>query len=219
MAAMRQPDQPPPRHSVAHALGDMRLSAPSAARNAGPLVTALGPQLPARGEVLELASGTGEHVVAFARAFPGLSFQPSEIDEARLASIEAWRRWAGLENIRPALRLDAAAADAAGPRDAVITVNLMHLITRDEARRVIGAVARTLVPGGRWLLYGPFRTEGRFRSEGDARFHRALVAEDPAIGYKDAEWVSEEALAAGLTVLPPTEMPANNLLLAFGRDA
>lgn len=207
-------DEKRPVHSNADALGDGRLSAPSASRNAGPIVEALRAHVPARGRVLEIAAGTGQHAVACARAFPGLDWQPTDIAPERLASIDAWRAAEGIENMRVAQWLDAARPDwQVAPVDLVVIVNLMHLIAESDAANVIRGVARALTPGGRFFLYGPFRTQGVFRSEGDAGFDARLRASDPAIGYKDLEWIEAQAEKVGLLRRALIEMPANNLAL------
>lgn len=218
----------PPAHSQAephapHAPNapngaDARLSAPSAQRNAPHIVAALAGHLPARGDVLEIAAGTGEHAVALARANPGLTWHPTEIAPERRASIDAWARAERLGNIRPATPLDAATPDwTAGPVAAVCLSNLLHLISGAMAVNVIAGAARALGPGGRFCLYGPFRENGAFRSEGDALFDARLRAGDPETGYKSVEWVTETAGAAGLAPRARIELPANNLVLVFAR--
>ncbi len=188
--------------------------APSAARNVAPIIEAMTPFLPDTGYALELASGTGEHVIAFADAFPEIVWQPTDIQVDRLISIDAWRAVAGAQNMRMAQMLNAARDDwQAGAFDVVVTVNLLHLIAKTEAQNVIRGVARALQPGGRWLVYGPFRSDGGFRSDGDMAFDASLRGHDSAIGYKDIEWVQSELEAAGLARVALVEMPANNLIL------
>lgn len=199
---------------------DARLSAPSARRNAPHIAAALAGVLPKTGAVLEIAAGTGEHAVALARANPGLTWCPTEIDPDRRASIDAWARAEGLGNISPATALDAAAPDwRAGPYQAVYLANLLHLITEGQAANVIAGAARALAPGGVFCLYGPFREQGAYRSEGDASFDARLRAADPATGYKSVEWCTETAHAAGLAAQARFELPANNLVLVFARPA
>lgn len=205
-----------PVHSKAKPLDDGRLSAPAAKRNAPAIVEALAPFLPRAGRVLEIASGTGEHAVALARAFPWLDWQPTDIAPERLASIDAWRAAEGAENMRVAVRLDATRpAWSVKPVEAVYLANLFHLLPGEPAANVIRGTARALTPGGRFCAYGPFRIGGAFRSEGDAAFHARLAASEPGIGYKDAEWIEAQAAAAGLVSLARAEMPANNLILVF----
>jgi len=192
--------------------------APSAARNVAPIVAAMRGHVPNTGCALEIASGTGEHVVAYAAAFPGMVWQPTDIQVDRLISIDAWRAEAGVANMRMAQFLDASRANwDAGRFDLVTVVNLLHLISDADARHVIQGVARSLRPGGRWVLYGPFRTGGAFRSDGDVAFDNNLRRHDPAIGYKDLEWVEAEAQAVGLSRAALIEMPANNLMLVMQR--
>ncbi|MCK0172276.1 class I SAM-dependent methyltransferase [Aliiroseovarius sp. S1123] len=178
------------------------------------------PYVPKQGVALELASGTGEHIVEYARHFPGVIWQPTDVDPARLNSIDAWRAEKGVENMRLAQWLDASAPSwRTGPMSMIVTVNLMHLIDAPTSRAVIAGVARNLAPGAYWFLYGPFRTGGVFRSEGDETFHASLAAHDPQIGYKDLEKVEAWAADAGLRRADLIEMPANNLALVLRRAA
>ncbi len=196
------------------------MSAPSASRNLFPILDAMRPYVPKQGVALELASGTGEHIVEYARHFPGVIWQPTDVDPARLNSIDAWRAEKGIENMRLAQWLDASAPSwRTGPMSMIVTVNLMHLIDAPTARAVIAGVARNLAPGAYWFLYGPFRTGGVFRSEGDETFHASLAAHDPQIGYKDLEKVEAWAADAGLRRADLIEMPANNLALVLRRAA
>lgn len=212
----------PPMASVAHEAEGAKLHAPSAERNAAPIAEALREIAPEAGRALELASGTGQHVVAFARAMPGLDWQPTEIDPARRASIDAYVAEAGLPNLSPALALDASAegwgADHAG-QDLVVLVNLLHLITTPEAQTVIREAAQALAPGGCLALYGPFLRDGQATSEGDAQFDASLRAQGHGIGYKDVAEVLDWLTAAGLPPSQQREMPANNLLLTARRPA
>lgn len=207
-------------HSVALTVDedvrDGRLSAPSAACNIAPILSALNPYLPKHGYALELASGTGEHAISLARNFPGIVWQPTDIATERLDSIDAWRAQAGLRNMRIAQFLDATQPDwRAEGFDVMITVNLLHLISAPAMRAVVAGVARSLEVGGRWCLYGPFRSGGGFRSDGDRAFHQSLTTHDPDIGYKDVETVEATADQHGFACLNRIEMPANNLMLIF----
>lgn len=206
----------PPTASVAHAADASKLVAPSAERNAEAIRDVLLSRAPQNGQALEIASGTGQHVIAFAQALPGLHWQPSDIDPERLRSIEAWRGEAGLENVAPACALDATRpgwSEEVPPQDLVLCINLLHLISAEEARCVISGAARALKPAGRLFFYGPFLRDGKTTSEGDERFHASLRAQDPAIGYKDLDEVRHWMRNAGLTADAPVEMPANNLCL------
>ena len=212
----------PTNASVAHPVRGACLSAPAAERNAPAITQALQDIAPPSGHALEIASGTGQHVVAFARALPGLIWQPTEIDAARRASIDAYAQDAALPNLRAALALDATETGWAarhGNQHLIVLINLLHLISAPEAQTVIRETARALAPSGRFALYGPFLREGKATSEGDARFDASLRAQDPEIGYKDLGEVIDWLTGAGLGPLKPLEMPANNILLVTERPA
>lgn len=198
------------------------LYAPSASRNVGPLCDLLKDIAPRQGQALELASGTGQHVVAFARALPFLHWQPSDIAADRRASIDAHAEQAALTNIAPALDLDATTQgwSARYPdQSLIVVINLLHLISAQEAAMLISESARALAPGGRMVIYGPFMRAGELTSQGDRDFHAALTAQDPEIGYKNDLDTLDVVRATGLEVADAIEMPANNLALAFQKPA
>lgn len=193
-----------------------KLFAPAAARNVGPLGDLLALIAPPRGRALEIASGTGQHIVDFAARLPGLTWQPTEPDAARRASIDARAAEAGLTNLAPAIALDATAPGwgaAHGPRDLILLANLLHLISAPEAEILIREAAAALAPGGLFVIYGPFMRAGELTSDGDREFHARLTAEDPEIGYKDDFDTMDMLQNAGLEMAQVVEMPANNLAL------
>ncbi len=202
----------PPNASVATEGDDGMLVAPAASRNAAVLCDLIARVAPSSGRALELASGTGQHVSAFARRLPGLHWQPSEVTSERRASIDAYST--GLRNTSPALHLDATAAGwhkTIARQDLVVLVNLLHLISLLEAETLIAEAARVLNLGGRLVLYGPFKRHGRLTSEGDQRFHDALVHQDPEIGYKDDTQIMALFSENDLELVEVVQMPANNL--------
>lgn len=196
----------------AETLPDGRRMVPSAARNAGPILEVL-LGLGLKGRLLEVASGSGLHAAHMAKAL-GLDWQPTDVDPANFASITAWSDFAG-GGIRPPILLDATAsgwAERLGLWDAVLLVNLLHLIPSISAETLLAEVAQALSPGGTFCLYGPFLRQGQAISPGDAAFDASLRAQDPTIGYKDLDWVLGHLMGQGLTVQVVT-MPANNLML------
>lgn len=188
---------------------DGRRHAPSAERNAGPILSVLRRGIRPGARVLELASGTGQHAAAFAPALAA-DWQPTDVEAGNFASIAAW---AG-DVARPPVLLDACAPgwSAGGEWDAVLAVNLLHLVPQEGASVLIAEAARALAPGGRLAIYGPFLREGRATSPGDAAFDADLRAQDSRLGYKDLGWVMARMGAAGLGV-EVVPMPANNLML------
>lgn len=196
----------------AEVLADGRRMVPSAARNAGPILQALR-GLGLRGRLLEIASGSGLHAAQMAGPL-GLIWQPTEVEPANFASILAWSATSAAA-IQPPIRLDATEAGWAarlGVWDAVLLVNLLHLISEPAAATLLAELGAALGPGGTACLYGPFLRDGQATSPGDAAFDASLRAQDAAIGYKDLAWVTAQLAKAGLScdILP---MPANNLLL------
>jgi Protein of unknown function (DUF938) len=199
---------------------DARRHAPATARNRDPILAALRRHLPARGAVLEVASGTGEHAVHFAAALPHMEFRPSDPDPDARASIDAWAEVAGLPNLRAALALDVAAPDwehVAGRADAVLCINMVHIAPWAATRGLVRGGARLLPPGGALCLYGPFKRGGRHTAPGNAAFDAQLRASDPEWGVRDLEAVADEAAARGFAAPVVERMPANNLFVAFRR--
>lgn len=199
-----------------------RMFAPSAARNQETLLTQILRLAPQHGRALELASGTGQHVVSFAAALPHLSWQPSDVDPTRLNSIHAYRQTHDGTNVLPPVQIDATTAGWSAqlpPQDLIVLINLLHLISDVEARTLIHEVTTALASGGRFLLYGPFRRQGRLTSSGDQQFDASLRAHDPEIGYKDDMAIRALFEELGLAVIDAIDMPANNLLMAVEKSA
>ncbi|MDO9503572.1 DUF938 domain-containing protein [Falsiroseomonas sp.] len=199
-------------------IGDPRRTAPAAARNRDPILAALRPLLPQAGLVLEIASGSGEHVLHLAQALPGLVFQPSDPEADARASIDAW--CAGQPNIRPALALDAAAANWPLDRaDAVVCINMIHIAPWAATPGLLHGAARILPAGAPLVLYGPYLQAGVETAPSNLDFDASLRARDPAWGLRRLEDVAEVAATAGFGAPCVTPMPANNLLVAFRRGS
>lgn len=199
---------------------DGKLFAPSAERNLAPLCDLLAEVAPKSGSALELASGTGQHVVGYAERLPGLHWQPSEPDPQRLSSINGYVRDAGLDNLSPAIALDATTlgwSSQIAPVDFIMLSNLLHLISTEEAQLLVNEAAQALAAEGRLVIYGPFMRAGELTSPGDISFHASLTQHDPEIGYKDDFDVLDWCAEAGLAALKVVEMPANNLALVLGK--
>lgn len=195
------------------------LSSPAALRNCGPILELLRTLLPARGLVLEIASGTGEHAVHFARELPGLEWQPSDPSGEARASIGAHAAAAGLPNLRPPLELDVQAWPWPVTRaDAVLAVNLVHISPWEATLGLLAGAARVLPEGGVLLLYGPYLEEGVPTAPSNLAFDADLKARDLRWGLRRREAVEAVASLEGLAPAGRFEMPANNLLLGFRRS-
>ena len=169
--------------------------------------------------VLELASGTGQHAVYFASQLPHVIWQPSDPDPAARQSIAAWIAEAGLPNVRPPIVLDA--ADDAWPverADALVCINMVHIAPWSAALGLFAGAARLLPPDGVLFLYGPYRFAGAFTAPSNEAFDRSLRDQDPAWGVRDVDDLEAAAAARGLVLEDVVAMPANNHCLIFRRS-
>lgn len=207
---------------------DGRLDAASFHRNHQAIRAVLQPFLSGKtGDVLEAGSGTGQHVVDFARHFPGIVWWPSDLHEPHLKSIAAWRAHAALPNIRPPLRIDLSdpawcpeMQDGRGPREllAVFCGNVIHIAPWRVAEGLFAGAARYLRADGRLFLYGPFKRDGKHTALSNAVFDTSLRDRDPEWGVRDIGDLQKLASSVGLALREAAEMPANNLVLTFERS-
>jgi SAM-dependent methyltransferase len=199
-------------------VGALRRHAPATERNRDPILTVLSDVLPPRGVVLEVASGTGQHAVHFAGALPHLTWQPTDAEEASLQSIEAWRQEAGVANVRPALRLDAARSPwPVQQADAVVCINMVHISPWQACEGLMAGAARVLPAGGPLVLYGPYFIEGRPTAPSNLTFDASLRAQNPAWGVRQLEAVLATAAAHGLVLERVVDMPSNNFTVVLRR--
>ena len=201
---------------------DERAFAPAAARNREPILEVLRRLLPRAGNVLEVASGSGEHLCHFARALPELVFQPSDPDPEARASIAAWRAHTGLANLREPIALSAdgpawSLPEAITPLCAILAINLIHISPDSACAGLVERAAAHLPEGSVLYLYGPYRRGGAHTAESNARFDASLRARDPRWGVRDLESVVEAAARSGLDLAELIEMPANNLSVVLRR--
>jgi SAM-dependent methyltransferase len=200
--------------------GDARLFAPATQRNRDAILTLLRDVLPAQGLVLEVASGSGEHIAHFAAALPGLTFQPSDPSIEALASIAAWTNDQELTNVLPPIRIDAMADGWPVDRaDAILCINMVHIAPWAAAEGLFRAAGRILRADGPLYLYGPFRRPGRELEPGNAAFDASLRARDAEWGLRGLDEVEALARAAGFGDAEVVEMPANNLSVVFRKSA
>ena len=206
---------------------DGRLDAAAFHRNHQPIWAVLQKFLVGKsGDVVEAGSGTGQHVVHFATHTPDTTWWPSDLNENHLKSIEAWRTHAGLPNIRPPLRIDLTDPawcpemhDGSGPTEllAVFCANVIHIAPWRVAEGLFAGAARYLRSDGRLFLYGPFKREGKHTALSNAVFDTSLREQDPEWGVRDIADLEKLAEAGGLALIETVEMPANNMILAYGR--
>ncbi|WP_454917237.1 DUF938 domain-containing protein [Xanthobacter sediminis] len=195
-----------------------RLSAPAVARNREPIFAVLDPLLPPSAQVLEVASGSGEHAVFMARKRPDVTWQPSDPAPEARASIAAWIAAEGLSNLRPPLALDASAAPwPVEAVDAMVCINMLHISPWASTEGLMRGAGRHLPPGGPLYVYGAFRRAGEATAASNAAFDADLRGRDPRWGLRLLEDVAACAAGQGLDLSEVIVMPANNLSLVFRR--
>lgn len=195
-----------------------RRTSPAAQRNFGAIEGVLAEVLPVRGLVLEIASGSGEHAMGLAGAFPRLTWQPSDADPEALASTNAWAAGSGRTNLRPAVRLDATQWPwPVREADAVVCINMIHIAPWAACLGLMRGAAELLRAGSPLYLYGAMKIDGEFTAPSNADFDASLRARDPAWGVRDLEAVAAAARAHGLELARTVAMPANNFSLIFNK--
>jgi hypothetical protein len=210
---MVEPSFPP--YNVGDLGKEVKRQAPAAARNVAPIGDVLAEWLPGSGLVLEIASGTGEHALAFARRFPNLDWQPSDPDPEALASIAAWQR-EGPQNLLKPIQLDVCADDWPIERaDALLCINMVHISPWEASIGLLEGAARLLGEGSSLLMYGPWLEANVETAPSNLTFDQSLKARDSRWGLRLVEDFAAEASIRGLILADRRAMPANNIMLRF----
>jgi hypothetical protein len=195
------------------------LSSPAAERNKDPILTVLESVLPPTGSVLEIASGTGQHVCFFAAQLPQLTFQPTEPEAAARDSMSARIRAAGLPNILPPIALDVYDPrwPVAAAFDVVLCVNMIHISPWSATDALCLGAARHLTAFGKLVLYGPYLENGT-AAQSNLDFDASLKRRNAEWGLRELEEVTRAAAGHGLQRHQVVRMPANNLTLVFSKS-
>jgi SAM-dependent methyltransferase len=213
------PKDGPDSVEVCSPVGDARQFSPSAARNCKPIQEVLNRVLPKKGIALEIGSGTGEHVICFAKALPGLLWLPSDPDAASRASIKAWSATEVLANVRAPVAIDVRdgvwGVEDDAPFDAMISLNMVHIAPWEAALGLLAGAGRLLRPDGVLVFYGPFMLGGTHTAASNAAFDADLKRRDPRWGVRDVDDLIGAATPHGLELLELVAMPANNISLVF----
>lgn len=189
----------------------------AAERNKDPILEILREELPGTGTVLEIASGTGQHLCHFARALPGIRWQPSEPDDASREAIAIRTREAGLGNLLPALPLDVRSGWPAETYEAVLCINMVHISPWPATLALLDGAAKHLAANGKLVLYGPYLENGT-AVDSNLAFDASLKRRNPEWGLRDLEEVTRLAAERGLQRERIVRMPANNLTLVFAKS-
>ncbi|WP_397604466.1 DUF938 domain-containing protein [Sphingorhabdus sp.] len=204
-----------PQPFVFEAGAEVKRHAPATERNRDVIAQTLARVLPTEGLVLEVASGTGEHVVHFAKMFPALTWQPSDPDPIALASINAWRADSKVPNVRPAMLLDASADWPIAQADAVVCINMTHISPWAATVGLLRNAARLLPQSAVLFIYGPYDQRDVPLADSNAAFDAALRQQNALWGLRFVEDIAAEAHVSGLHLDSVIDMPANNLSLIF----
>jgi hypothetical protein len=198
---------------------DGRRSAPATLRNREPILNVLQPLLPETGLVLEIASGTGEHLVHFARRLPQLTWQPSDPSRKARQSIAAWVAAEGLQHVCAPLDIDAAAEKwPINHAVAIICINMIHISPWSATVGLMRGAGSILASGTPLYLYGPYRRTGRPLESSNAAFDVDLRARNPQWGLRELDDVAKCADDYSLRLDQVVEMPANNLSVIFRKQ-
>lgn len=197
---------------------------PSAERNKQPILEVLQSLLPDSGRALEIASGTGQHVVWFAQHLPQWTWQPTEVHRGALYNIEVRATEADLANIDIAVGLDVCKepwfpedSEQAGPYDLVLCINMLHIAPWAACGALMRGAAQCLAPGGVLVTYGPYFEAAVTPTQSNLDFDQSLRAHDASHGIRQLADVAQEARHAGLRLQERHALPANNLLLVWSR--
>jgi SAM-dependent methyltransferase len=199
-----------------------RLDAPSFHRNHEPIWSVLAPFLAGQsGDVVEIGSGTGQHVVELARRTPAIRWQPSDPAAEHLRSIDAWRTTSGLANVRAPIAIDLSVLDWPSLVDgsvlAILCINVLHISPWHVSEHLLAGAPRLLRPEGRLFVYGAFKRGGEHTSPSNADFDASLRSGNPEWGVRDMDDLGAVAERAGLRLTEAVPMPANNFMLVFTR--
>lgn len=207
------------------ALPDRRLDAPAFHRNHGAIAKVLMRLLGDKaGNVIEIGSGTGQHVITFASALPNVTWWPSDPDPRNRASIDAWRAECDLTNVRPPFDLDASASDWTLDRvgkppsqdiDAILAINVLHISPWPVSLGLVSAAARYFKADSLLAIYGPFARDGVHTAPSNAAFDAHLRQQSDRWGVRDIADLKAAAIKDGLKLAEIIDMPANNSMLIF----
>ena len=204
-----------PKPFVFEPSAEAKRTAPATERNRDAITHVLKGYLPAQGRVLEIASGTGEHIVHFAAQFPHLTWQPSDSDPLALASIAAWRAESGGDNLLAPVEVDAAADWQVQDISAILCINMVHISPWEATKGLMRNAGRLLPKGGVLYVYGPFRQQNRPTAPSNEEFDRNLKSRNSQWGLRLVEDVAQEASLHALHLDQIIEMPENTLSLLF----
>jgi hypothetical protein len=204
-----------------------RIDTPAFHRNHSYIIEVLKSELVSgQGNIMEIASGSGQHAMVFANTFPEYVFWPSDLNPGHIRSIEAWRQDAGVDNLKPPFKLDVleknwGIGEVDRPPDgldAIININMVHISPIETAENLFKGSCLHLGINGKLILYGPFMKNGAHTAPSNSDFDNRLREGNPSWGIRDIEEVSTFAKLNHLVLNRLVPMPSNNFMLIFGRS-
>jgi SAM-dependent methyltransferase len=194
--------------------------APASERNRQPILDVLRRVLPARGLVLEVASGTGQHAIFFSEHLPDLRWQPTDASPEALQSIGAWVAEATSPNLLPPLELDVCSAEwPIREADALLCINMIHISPWEATEALFQGASKVLAAGSPLVTYGPYRLHGEHTAESNEAFDESLRSRNARWGVRDISALVELGAQTGFSLHERVGMPANNMTLVWTRDA
>lgn len=199
---------------------DTRQYAPATQRNKEPILKVLKTVITNSSNILEIASGTGEHAVFFANTFPSCRWIPSDINLMARESIIAWKNHVNVDNLELPLTIDVSEdgwSDRLSEQNiqAIVNINMIHISPWAACLGLLDGAGKLLPEGGFLYLYGPYKRNGKHTAISNADFDLNLRDRHANWGIRDLETVIEVAAAANLRLQEVVEMPANNLSVIF----
>jgi len=194
--------------------------APATERNRQPILDVLRRVLPPKGLVLEVASGTGQHVLFFSEHLPALEWQPTDTSSDALRSIGAWVAEAARENLLPPLELDVRWPDwPVTTADALMCINMIHISPWETTEALFRGASGLLTGGSHLITYGPYRLHGEHTAPSNSAFDESLRSRNAHWGVRDIDELAELGSRTGFTLQDRVDMPANNMTLVWTRSA
>jgi hypothetical protein len=193
---------------------DGRLYSPSANRNCSVILELITKFIPNSGKALEIASGTGQHIIELGSKFKDITWQPSDLDEERIKSINNRLTDNSIKNIKIPCHLNATRegwSKTYPDQNFILIINLLHLISLKDTKVLLSESFFALAPKGFLIIYGPFMRDGKLTSKGDIDFNKSIKKRNNKLGYKNDINLLKLFLNIGFLHEQTVKMPANNL--------
>ena len=186
--------------------------------NKEPILKVLKEYISDQESLLEIAGGTGQHSEFFAKSFPNIVWQTSDLPDA-VTDLNLRISEANLQNLPRALTLDVNDPNWNVKKyELLFTANSLHIMSEKSVENFFSKIPNILQQNALVFIYGPFKYGGKFTTKSNAEFNEWLKEKDLRSGVRDFEVISELAVSVGLSLVADVQMPSNNQLLVFSRS-